>query len=61
MPHKMEFYENKKGKSIGQIHPSELCFQSNIGSFFRFDIYRFVGEYGNNLKPRIACDILSKF
>jgi hypothetical protein len=47
MPYKMGFYENKKGKSIGQVHPSEVCFQSNIGSFLRTDIYCFVGVIGN--------------
>jgi hypothetical protein len=42
----MGLCDHKKGKSIGQIHPSEVCFQSNIGSFLRTDIYIFGDSAG---------------
>jgi hypothetical protein len=47
MPYKMPRYGNKKGKSIGQIHPHKMYFQSNLWSFFGFDIYSFVGDNCN--------------
>jgi hypothetical protein len=46
----MGFCENQNGISIIDIHPNKMCFQSNVGSFFRFDIYRFVGGIGNPTK-----------
>jgi hypothetical protein len=55
MPYKMGFCENKKGKLIGQVRPSEVCFQSNIGSFFGFDIYRFVGDVTSFVQHLFWC------
>ena len=56
IPYRMRLCENNKGKSISQIHPSDLCFQSNIWSFFRFDIYRFVGAIPS-LRPKFVTAI----